>query len=163
MINTVQYPLTIFFDGSCPLCRREIALLTQFDDQQQLRVVDCSASDFAPIEGHARDAMMALIHARDAGGTWLIGAPVFAAAYSATGFASIASLWGSKRLQPMWRVVYPWIAKNRMWLSKLGAIDGMTWLLHRLHARAAKKALLQSQGCKDDACEVAQDPQKRKL
>lgn len=43
---------------------------------------------------------------------------------------------------------------NRMWLSKLGAIDGMTWVLHRLHARAAKKALAQSQGCKDDHCEI---------
>ena len=153
-MNTVQYPLTIFFDGSCPLCTREIALLTQFDDQQQLRVVDCSATDFAPVEGHAREAMMALIHARDATGTWLIGAPVFAAAYRATGFASIANVWGSKRLQPMWRVVYPWIARNRMWLSKLGAIDGMTWVLHRLHARAAKKALLMSQACKDDRCEI---------
>ena len=161
MINTVQYPLTIFFDGSCPLCRREIALLTQFDDQHQLRVVDCSASDFAPVDGHRRESMMALIHARDAAGGWLIGAPVFAAAYSATGFASIASLWGSKRLQPMWSVVYPWIANNRMWLSKLGAIGAMSWVLHRLHARTAKNALTQSQRCKDDACEI-NDPSRPK-
>ena len=153
-MNFVQYPLTIFFDGSCPLCRREIALLTKFDEQQQLRVVDCSAADFAPVEGHCREAMMALIHARDAAGVWVIGAPVFAAAYRAAGFASIASLWGSPRLQPMWRVVYPWIARNRMWLSKLGAIDGMTWLLHRLHARAAKRALLSSHACADDRCDV---------
>ena len=156
-MTTVQYPLTIFFDGSCPLCTREIALLTQFDDQQQLRVVDCSAADFSPVEGHAREAMMALIHARDAAGKWLIGAPVFAAAYRATGFASIASLWGNPRLQPMWRVVYPWIARNRMKLSKLGAMDGMTWLLHRLHARAAKKALAQSHACKADRCEGNDD------
>ena len=153
-MNTVQYPLTIYFDGSCPLCRREIALLTQFDAEKKLQVVDCSATDFAPVDGHAREAMMALIHARDAAGAWLIGAPVFAAAYSATGFASIASLWGSKWLQPMWSVVYPWIASNRMWLSKLGAIDGMTWLLHRLHARTAKKAAAQSQACKDDRGEI---------
>jgi len=151
---TVQYPLTIFFDGSCPLCNREIALLTQFDDHQQLRVVDCSATDFAPVEGHARETLMALIHARDAAGAWLIGAPVFAAAYRATGFASIASVWGSPRLQPMWRVVYPWIARNRMWLSKLGAIDVMTWLLHRLHARGAKNALAQSRACADDRCDL---------
>jgi predicted DCC family thiol-disulfide oxidoreductase YuxK len=153
-MTAVHYPLTIYFDGSCPLCTREVKLLTQYDDQRQLRLVDCSPSDFAPVEGHTRDAMMALIHARDEAGQWLIGAPVFAAAYRASGFASIASLWGSTRLQPMWRVVYPWIARNRMWLSKLGAIDGMTWVLHRLHARAAKKALTQSQACKDDRCEI---------
>jgi predicted DCC family thiol-disulfide oxidoreductase YuxK len=153
-MNTVSYPLTIFYDGSCPLCTREIALLTRFDEAQQLAVVDCSAADFGPVDGYQRASMMALIHARDAAGQWLIGAPVFAAAYSATGFASIASLWGSARLQPMWAVVYPWIANNRMWLSKLGAISAMTWVLHKLHARAAKKALLASQGCKDDACEL---------
>ncbi len=153
-MSAVQYPLTIFFDGSCPLCTREIQLLTRFDVQQQLHVIDCSATDFAPVEGHARESMMALIHARDSGGQWLIGAPVFAAAYQATGFASVASLWGNQRLQPMWSVVYPWIANNRMWLSKLGAIGAMTWVLHRLHARAAKQALAQSQRCKDDACEI---------
>jgi predicted DCC family thiol-disulfide oxidoreductase YuxK len=158
-MNAVKYPLTIYFDGSCPLCTREIALLTKFDEQQLLQMVDCSATDFAPIDGYAREAMMALIHARDAAGAWLIGAPVFAAAYRATGFASIASLWGSRRLQPMWRVVYPWIANNRMWLSKLGAIGALTWVLHRLHARAATKALAQSQACKDDRCEI--DPRSR--
>ncbi len=162
MNSIVQYPLTIYFDGSCPLCTREIALLTKFDDQQQLRVVDCSDANFAPVEGHGREAMMALIHARDAAGAWLIGAPVFAAAYRATGFASIASLWGSPRLQPMWKIVYPWIARNRMWLSKLGAIDGMTWLLHRMHARAAKKALEASKGCHDGVCEIAPSETKPK-
>jgi predicted DCC family thiol-disulfide oxidoreductase YuxK len=136
------------------LCTREIQLLTRFDTQQQLRVVDCSATNFAPVEGHAREAMMALIHARDAAGRWLIGAPVFAAAYRATGFASVASLWGSQRLQPMWNVIYPWIANNRLWLSKLGAIGAMTWLLHRLHARAAKKALAHSSSCADDRCDL---------
>lgn len=153
-MSAVIFPLTIFFDGSCPLCTREIQLLTRFDTQQQLRVVDCSAADFAPVDGYAREAMMALIHARDAEGLWLIGTPVFAAAYRATGFASIATLWGSPRLQPMWGVVYPWIANNRMWLSKLGAIGAMTWLLHRLHARAAKKALANCRACADDRCEL---------
>lgn len=153
----VKYPLTIYFDGSCPLCTREVQLLTRYDDQHQLQLVDCSPPSFAPVDGYQRDAMMALIHARDATGHWLVGAPVFAAAYRASGFASIASLWGSTRLQPMWRVVYPWIARNRMWLSRLGAISALTWILHRLHARAAKRALAQSQTCAEDRCEISPD------
>jgi predicted DCC family thiol-disulfide oxidoreductase YuxK len=152
--STVQYPLTIYFDGSCPLCTREIQLLTRFDEQLRLQVVDCSSPAFAPVDGHARDDMMALIHARDAAGQWLIGAPVFAAAYRATGFGAIARLWGSPRLQPLWRIVYPWIARHRMWLSRLGAIDAMTWILHRLHSRAAARALAQSQACAADRCDV---------
>lgn len=150
----VQYPLTIYFDGSCPLCTREVQLLSRYDDRQQLLLVDCSPPAFAPVDGVQRADMMALIHARDAAGQWLIGAPVFAAAYRASGFASIAGLWGSARLQPMWRVVYPWIARNRQWLSRLGVTSMLTWLLHHLHARAARRATAQSQACAGDRCDV---------
>ena len=153
-MTTVDYPLTIYYDASCPLCTREVTVLKRYDHADLLRLIDCSPEKFAAVEGHSREAMMQLIHARDAAGRWLIGAPVFAAAYRASGFASIASLWGSARLQPMWAVIYPWIARNRMLLSRLGATSALTWVLHRLHARAAKKAVAQSQLCKDDACEL---------
>lgn len=154
-MNAVVYPLSIYYDASCPLCTREVTILKRYDHDDQLRLVDCSPAAFAPVEGYSRDAMMRLIHARDAAGQWLVGAPVFAAAYQASGFASIASLWGSARLQPMWNVLYPWIAHNRMLLSRLGATGVLTWVLHRLHARAAKRALTHSQQCKDGACDIS--------
>ncbi len=153
---TVQYPMTIYYDASCPLCTREVTILKRYDQADQIRLIDCSPTDFAAVEGYGRTAMMRLIHSRDAAGQWLVGAPVFAAAYRASGFASIASLWGNSRLQPFWRVVYPWIADNRMLLSKLGATSVITWVLHRLHARAVKKALAASKGCHDGICEVAE-------
>ncbi len=152
--TTVHYPITIFYDASCPLCTREVTILKRYDHADQIHLIDCSPTDFAKIDGYGRDAMMRLIHSRDAAGQWLVGAPVFAAAYHASGFASIASLWGSPRLQRFWGVVYPWIADNRMLLSKLGATSALTWVLHRLHGRAAKKALAASQGCHDGVCAV---------
>jgi len=151
-MTAVQYPLTIYYDASCPLCTREVSILKRYDHAGQLALVDCSPAEFAAVDDHTRSAMMQLIHARDAAGQWLIGAPVFAAAYRASGFASIASLWGSPRLQRFWGVVYPWIANNRMLLSRLGATGALTWVLHRLHARAAERALAQSRGCHDGAC-----------
>ena len=160
--TTVQYPMTIFYDASCPLCLREVSLLKRYDPTDQIRLTDCSPIDFAPVDGYGRDAMMRLIHARDAAGQWLVGAPVFAAAYRAAGFASVASLWGSARLQPFWRVVYPWIAANRMVLSRLGATSALGWVLHRLHARAAKQALAASRGCDDGVCEVAETERLKK-
>ncbi|HNY47882.1 MAG TPA: DCC1-like thiol-disulfide oxidoreductase family protein, partial [Casimicrobium sp.] len=38
----VQYPLTIFYDRSCPLCTREVTVLKQYDHADQLQLVDCS-------------------------------------------------------------------------------------------------------------------------
>lgn len=153
-MDTVDYPLTIYYDASCPLCTREVTLLKRYDHADMLQLVDCSPEEFAAVEGHTRAAMMQLIHARDAAGRWLIGAPVFAAAYRASGFALIASLWGSARLQPLWAVVYPWIARNRMLLSRLGATGALTWALHRLHQHAARKAAAQSQLCNAGKCEL---------
>ncbi|TAG49955.1 MAG: DUF393 domain-containing protein [Betaproteobacteria bacterium] len=152
-MQTVTYPITIYYDASCPLCRREIDLLKQFDTASQIALVDCSPNDYQGEGEHTRAAMMKLIHAKDAGGRWLIGAPVFAAAYAATGFSAIARLWGAKWLQPFWRVVYPWIADNRTLLSKLGAMSAMTKTLHWFHARSAQRALANSAQCQNDACD----------
>lgn len=93
--TTVQYPMTVFYDASCPLCLREMTLLKRYDQLDQIHLIDCSPGDFAAIEGNGRDAMMRVIHSRDAAGQWLVGAPVFAAAYRAAGFASVASLWAA--------------------------------------------------------------------
>jgi predicted DCC family thiol-disulfide oxidoreductase YuxK len=160
--GTVVYPITIYYDASCPLCTREISLLKKFDSDQKIQLVDCSPVDYAGENGFTREAMMKLIHAKDASGRWMIGAPVFAAAYGVTGFASVARLWGARPLQPLWRVVYPWIANNRTLLSKLGAVNAVTWLLHRLHARAARQAAANSKACADDQCELPPALQREK-
>ena len=65
-------------------------------------------------------------------------------------------------MQPLWRVVYPWIADNRMLLSKLGATGALSWVLHRLHARAARKALAASKGCHEGVCEMARANDKQR-
>ena len=150
---TVHYPLTLYFDGSCPLCTHEIRLLKQYDLHNQLLFVDCSSESFPGVEGHSRQAMMQLIHARDAQGNWMIGPPVFAAAYQAAGFAAIAKLWANPRLQPVWAVIYPWIARNRKWLGRLGTGRALNWLLRWLHRRAGQQALAQAQACAQDKCD----------
>ena len=40
-----QYALTVFFDGACPICAREIALMKRLDRKQQLAFCDFSRSD----------------------------------------------------------------------------------------------------------------------
>jgi len=43
-----------------------------------------------------------------------------------------------------------------MLLSKLGATSALGWVLHRLHARGAKKALAASKTCHDGVCEIGE-------
>jgi predicted DCC family thiol-disulfide oxidoreductase YuxK len=116
----IQYPLTIYYDAACPMCKTEMETLKETDIDNKLILVDCSNTDLAipdscPV---TREAMMERIHAIDATGQWIKSTEVFAAAYSASGFKKLGQLWESKTLNPILRRVYPWIADNRHWISK---------------------------------------------
>ena len=150
----IAYPLRIYFDNSCPLCRTEMFSLKQYDIKQRLELVDCSPAgftdEFAEKAGYHRPQMMRLIHAMDANGQWLIGVPVFEAAYGATGIAGMEKMWANKWLRPLWNRLYPWVADNRMFLSKLGFTRLFGWMVKR----AAKRAVVKSQACADHMCEI---------
>lgn len=151
---TIAYPLRIYYDASCPLCRTEMNTLKQYDVKQRLHLVDCSPLDFndelAKQAGYERAAMMRLIHARDASGQWLIGVSVFEAAYGATGIIGMEKMWANPMLRPLWDRIYPWIADHRMGLSKLGVTRLFGWMVKR----AAKKAIAKTRACADGVCEI---------
>jgi len=150
----IAYPLRIYYDNSCPLCRTEMHSLKQYDSKQRLELVDCSPVDFhdefSDKAGYRRAEMMRLIHARDADGQWLIGVSVFEAAYGATGITGMEKMWANKLLRPFWDRIYPVIADNRMFPSKLGITKLFGWMVKR----AAKKAVAKSQACANDVCEL---------
>ena len=131
----LHYPLTVFYDASCPLCASEMHALRERDADRRLELVDCSAPDFSDeglrAEGITREKLMTLIHARDAHGRWLIGPDCFAAVYAAVGLHGPARVWGSRRLRPLLARLYPWIARHRQPLSRLG--------LHRVVGRIIPK------------------------
>ena len=73
--------LTVWHDGACPLCRREIALMRRLDRRGAIRFVDASTADAAscPVD---RADLLARFHARE-DGTMLHGAAAFAAMWRA--------------------------------------------------------------------------------
>ena len=75
-----QPSLEVWYDGGCPLCRREITLMRRLDRAGRIRFIDVSRSASAcPLD---RQALLARFHARE-NGVMLSGAAAFAAMWRA--------------------------------------------------------------------------------
>lgn len=84
MQTSADQPLvTIWYDGACPLCLREIAAMRRLDRRGAIDFVDvCDAA--APVSCPvSRDALLARFHARDKDGTLHSGAAAFAVMWRA--------------------------------------------------------------------------------
>lgn len=71
--------LTIWHDGDCPLCRREIALMRRLDRRGAIRFVDATGDAACPID---RADLLRRFHACE-DGELLSGAAAFAAMWRA--------------------------------------------------------------------------------
>lgn len=78
---TAQDPrLTVWFDGACPLCLREIALMRRLDRRGAIQFIDVAGeAAVCPID---RAELLARFHARE-NGQLLSGAAAFAAMWRA--------------------------------------------------------------------------------
>jgi predicted DCC family thiol-disulfide oxidoreductase YuxK len=150
----VAWPLRVYYDRSCGLCRREMHALAEFDAEARLELVDCSVPGFADADlaaaGIPVAEAMRIIQARDAEGRWLRGVEVFEAAYGGVGLPGVAEMFAHPWLRPLWDRAYPWIARHRYLLSRLGLTAPYGWLVRR----AACRASLRSRGCADGVCDV---------
>lgn len=98
--------LTVYYDGSCPLCRREIALYRRLRGAECLQWLDVSAG--APLgQDLSCEQAMRRFHVRDAQGRLFSGGAAF------------ARLW---RALPGWRVL-GWLCA---WPPCPGAWNGPT-------------------------------------
>jgi predicted DCC family thiol-disulfide oxidoreductase YuxK len=152
-MNYATFPVYVYFDHSCPLCREEMQAIKERDLFDEIKLIDASAPDFscefAAKNGLPQQELMRIIYLRDNKGQWLSGIDVFVALYKRVGLKSIANFWGNRFLSPILRALYPSIARWRQPLSKLGANRIYGWWIKRESARALAK----SKRCQDDMCE----------
>jgi len=94
--------LTVMFDGSCPLCRREVGVYQSLAPLSPVAWQDVS-QDAQGLTPELQALYMARFHVRKESGELLSGAAAFVA------------LW---QVMPGWR-----------WLGRLGALPGMTVVL----------------------------------
>lgn len=105
----------VFFDGGCPLCRREINTYRQMAGMETIVWRDVSVE---PVDGLDRETALARFHARRADGTLVDGAAAFVAVWRASPWlAPIARLLdrqpflglleiayrGFLKVRPLWR------------------------------------------------------------
>jgi predicted DCC family thiol-disulfide oxidoreductase YuxK len=72
--------VTVWHDGGCPLCRREIALMRRLDRRGRIAFVDATETQACPLD---RAELLARLHAREGDGPLLSGAAAFAAMWRA--------------------------------------------------------------------------------
>ena len=94
---------TVYFDGSCPLCRAEIGYYQRKDQYSALCFVDISEPGGIPPEGITQERAMKRFHVRASDGRVLSGAAAFVEVWT--------------RL-PRWR-----------WAARLAGLPGVTLLL----------------------------------
>lgn len=104
MTKSTQNAATVYFDGGCPVCSREIAMYQSQPGGDGVCWVDvtrCDASELG--SGLSRDAAMARLHLRRPDGTLVSGAEAF------------TTLW---RALPRWA-----------WFGRLLGTRATLWLL----------------------------------
>ncbi|HZM00837.1 MAG TPA: DUF393 domain-containing protein, partial [Planctomycetota bacterium] len=85
--------LQVFFDGACPLCSREAAVLRRRDRRQAIEFLDIAAPGFdAAAWGRRPEEFMAAMHARLPDGRWVIGVEAFRQIYALLGFGWLSTL-----------------------------------------------------------------------
>jgi len=115
-VSTPPSPLTVLYDGACPLCRREIGVYRNLTPNAPVCFADVSDVAQPLPEGTTREQLLARFHVRDRDGDLLSGAEAFLALWAAL---------------PGWR-----------WLALAGRLPGAVWTMERayrlfLHLRPA--------------------------
>ena len=112
------YPLTVFFDGACPICDREIAVMRRLDRHRRLVFCDFSQADYDPASiAVSLSELGRIIHARWGDGTVITGVDVFRAMWEAVGLGFLARLTRLSLIEPLVVKAYTWFARNRLKLT----------------------------------------------
>lgn len=134
-----DYPLTLFHDGHCPVCRTEMHMLVGRDRARRPRFEDVHGDGFTPSAGTTPADLLTAIHARSADGRIVVGVETIRLAYRAVGLGWLVAPTAWPLLRGPSERAYRWFARHRFAMP--------AWL-----ALAAFALRSRSAPCDDDAC-----------
>jgi predicted DCC family thiol-disulfide oxidoreductase YuxK len=120
MKRPTDQPLTVYYDGQCPLCVREISLYRRLDRKGAIQWHDVSqgVGDLA-CDAVTQKEALDRIHAREADGTILTGAQAFVAMWQRLpGFAGLAPIARRQPVLGLMEAGYGWFAPRRQKISR---------------------------------------------
>ncbi|MBY0585920.1 DUF393 domain-containing protein [bacterium] len=108
----------VFYDGDCPLCRREIDMLRRWDKKSRILFTNIAAEGFdpAPLQ-RTHDQLMAQIHGRNASGELIVGVEVFRQLYQAVGLGWLVWVTRLPVIRQILDVFYRLFARYRLRLT----------------------------------------------
>jgi predicted DCC family thiol-disulfide oxidoreductase YuxK len=116
--SLTAYDIEVYYDGACPMCAREIAMLRRLDRAGRIRFVDIAAPGFdAGMVGVSPEALIARIHGRLPDGTLIDGVEVFRRLYSAVGFRPVVALTRLPGVAQLLDAAYAGFARRRLRLG----------------------------------------------
>lgn len=120
-LRTVAAPeVALFWDGGCPLCKREISYYKWIDVEKRVNWVDIDA-DPSQLDQHgvSLDAALAKIHGLDQHGKLVVGVPAFLAVWEVLPYwSALPPLVRSFPFaMPLVDMAYAWWAKRRLGIS----------------------------------------------
>lgn len=152
--TSTLYPLTLLYDGACPVCSLEMDHLRERSTDGRLVFVDIAAPDFdAASLGLTPEVLDAEIHAVCADGTVRKGMEVLRLAYEAAGLGWVLrpTAWGP--LRPWFERGYRVFARHRQAIS--GGLGPLIMGVRALRARGrAHRMVHRMQECHEGRCDL---------
>lgn len=147
-MNTDIYPLTIYYDASCPLCNGEMSNLMLRNVAGLLAFVDASPTGFvSPLPGIGRDELMQLLHASKANGEVVRGVEVFRLAYGAVGLGWVTAPTSWPVLGWLADKAYPVLARNRYRIPRSLVAKLFEGVIRRAAEQASQRPRCTSTTC----------------
>lgn len=110
--------LTIFYDGFCPLCVKEMDHLKRYDNSNSIKLIDIQTSIMEQYPTIDAKEASSILHALDSQGNLILGLDVTYQAWSLVGKGWLYAPLRWKLIKPFADKAYLHFAKNRYRWSK---------------------------------------------